>query len=82
MGHGLQVYWITQQQHLDLAVHSHQVVELVIPSEPGVSQGSMQGVTLLARASKSFTSSILDLTGAWQCNPMGKGVMETSKSSK
>ena len=80
MAYRLQVYW-TAQQHLDLACHICQVVELIVSSEPGVSPGSMQGVTLVAKASKSLTSSIPDLRGAQQCNPMGRGVLETSKSS-
>ena len=41
----------------------------------------MQGVTLVAKASKSLTSSAPGLRGAQQCNPMGRGVLDTSKSS-
>ena len=80
MGNGLQVYW-TAQQHLDLAVHICPAVELIVSSKPGVSPGSMQGVTLVAKASKSLASSIPGLRGAQQCNPMGRGALETSKSS-
>ena len=56
MGYRLQVYW-TMQQHLDLALRICRVVKLVVSSEPEVSPGSMQGVTLVATASKSFASS-------------------------
>ena len=80
-GYGLQVYW-TVQQHFGLNLHICQVVELVVSPEPGVSLGSMQGVTLAANASESFTLSVPDPKGTWQCNPMGRGVLETSKSSK
>ena len=59
------------------------VVELVTSSRSGVPQGCMQGVVLNgSELGGAFSSSIPDLGRIWQCRPMGKGLVRTSRSSK
>ena len=81
---GGMVYWITQQ-HLELTVSGHSLIESITSFRSGVPQGSMQGVVPVAQAKRPLTSSMPVLGGVWQCNPEGrggKGAVQTSRSSK